>query len=178
MKAVIFFLKQEINIYKEIQKNTEKAIRALDTITDKVYDDNLALQLSKQSLKYAEIRNQAYDKLLEAKAEPYKSSYLDNMRVTGGIQYNTLLNTSTSKIAELIIKGSNTDVLEMNRVLNHNVDADKNAVELAKSLIDFEVKKSLQQGQKVRIIETTRDGKWGFSTIYGWLELCDLVLVE
>ena len=132
--------KQEINIYKEIQKNTEKAMRALDTITDKVYDDNFALQISKQSLKYAEIRNQAYDKLLEAKAEPYKSSYLDDLRVTGGIQYNTLLNTSTSKIAELIIKGSNADVLEMNRVLNHNSDADKGAVELAKSLIDFEVK--------------------------------------
>lgn len=44
--------------------------------------------------------------------------------------------------------------------------------------MDFEVKKTLQQGQKVRIIETTRDGKWGFSTIYGWLELCNLVLVE
>ena len=44
--------------------------------------------------------------------------------------------------------------------------------------MDFEVKETLQQGQKVRIIETTRDGKWGFSTSYGWLELCDLVLVE
>ena len=132
--------KQEVNIYKEIQRNTEKAMRALDTITDKVYDDGLALQLSKQSLKYAEIRNQAYDKLLEAKAEPYKSSYLDNLRVSGGIQYNTLLNTSTSKLAELMIRESNTDVLAMNRVLNHNADADKGAVELANSLIDFEVK--------------------------------------
>lgn len=132
--------KQEVNIYKEIQKNTEKAMRALDTITDKVYDDSLALQLSKQSLKYAEIRNQAYDKLLEAKAEPYKSSYLDNLRVSGGIQYNTLLNTSTSKLAELMIRESNTDVLAMNRVLNHNADADKGAVELANQLIDFEAK--------------------------------------
>ena len=39
-----------------------------------------------------------------------------------------------------MIKGSNTDVLEMNRVLNHNGDADQSAVELANSLIDFEVK--------------------------------------
>lgn len=132
--------RQEINVYKEIQKNTEKAMRVLDTIADKVYDDNLALQISRQSLKYAEIRNQAYDKILEAKVEPYKSNYLDNLKVTGAIQYNTLLNTSTSKIAELMIKGSNTDVLEMNRVLNHNADADEGAVELARQLIDFEVK--------------------------------------
>lgn len=132
--------KQEINIYKEIQKNTEMAMKAIDTITDKVYDEHLAMQMNKQSLKYAEIRNQAYDMLLEAKAEPYKSSYLQNLMLTGGIQYNTLLNTSTSKIAELMIKGSNTGVLAMNKVLNHNEDADAQSVALANRLIDFETK--------------------------------------
>ncbi len=132
--------KQEVNIYKEIQKNTELAMRAIDTITDKVYDENLALQISKQSLKYAEIRNQAYDKLLEAKAEPYKGSYVDNLRLTGAIQYNTFLNTSTSKIAEVMIKGSNSGLLEMNKVLNHNEDADAGSVALANRLIDFETK--------------------------------------
>ncbi len=130
--------KQEVNIYKEIQKNTELAMRAIDTIADKVYDENLALQISKQSLKYAEVRNQAYDKLLEAKAEPYKNSYLDNLRLTGAIQYNTLLNTSTSRIAEIMIKGSNSGVLEMNKVLNHNEDADSHSVALANQLIHLE----------------------------------------
>lgn len=132
--------KQEMNVYKEIQRNTEMAMKAIDTITDKVYDEQLALQISKQSLKYAEIRNQAYDKLLEAKAEPYKSSYMENIMLSGAIQYNTLLNTSTSRIAELMIKGSNMGVLSMNKVLNHNEDADEQAVALANRLIDFEAK--------------------------------------
>lgn len=132
--------KQEINIYKEIQRNTEMAMKAIDTISDKVYDDNLAMQINKQSLKYAEIRNQAYDRLLESKAEPYKSSYLQNLMLTGGIQYNTLLNTSTGKIAELMIKGSNMGVLEMNKVLNHNEGADAQSVALANRLIEFEAK--------------------------------------
>lgn len=132
--------KQEMNVYKEIQRNTEMAMKAIDTITDKVYDEQLALQISKQSLKYAEIRNQAYDKLLEARAEPYKSSYMENIMLSGAIQYNTLLNTSTSRIAELMIKGSNMGVLSMNKVLNHNEDADEQAVALANRLIDFEAK--------------------------------------
>lgn len=132
--------KQEINIYKEIQRNTEMAMKAIDTISDKVYDEHLALQINKQSLKYAEIRNEAYDKILEAKAEPYKSSYLQNLMLTGGIQYNTLLNTSTSKIAELLIKGSNMGVLEMNKVLNHNESADAQSVALANRLLEFETK--------------------------------------
>lgn len=132
--------KQEINIYKEIQRNTEMAMKAIDAISDKVYDEHLSMQINKQSLKYAEIRNEAYDKLLEARAEPYKSSYLQNLMLNGGIQYNTLLNTSTSKIAELMIKGSNMGVLEMNKVLNHNEAADAQSVALANRLIDFEAK--------------------------------------
>ncbi len=131
---------QEVNIYKEIQKTTERALKAIDTVTEKVYDENLALQISKQSLKFAEIRNQAYDRILEAKAEPYRGSYFNDLRVSGAIQYNTLLNTSTSKIAELMIKESNTGVLEMNKVLNHNEDADNKSVELARRLIELEEK--------------------------------------
>lgn len=133
-------LKQEINIYKEIQRNTEMAMKAIDTISDKVFDEQLSTQMSKQSLKYAEIRNQAYDKLLEAHAEPYRSSYMENLMLTGGIQYNTLFNTSTSHIAELMIKGSNMGVLEMNKVLNHNVGAGEQAMGLANKLLEFESK--------------------------------------
>ncbi len=131
-------LKQEINVYKEIQRNTEMAMKAIDTISDKVFDDKLSMQISRQSLKYAEIRNQAYDKLLEAKVQPYRSSHMENMMLTGGIQYNTLFNTSTSHIAELLIKGSNMGVLEMNKVLNHNGNAGEQAVGLANRLIEFE----------------------------------------
>lgn len=132
--------KQEANVYKEIQRNTEMAMKAIETISDKVHDDQLAMQMSKQSLKYAEIRNEAYDKLLEAKVEPYRSSYMENMMLNGAIQYNTLLNTSTGHIAELMIKGSNMGVLEMNKVLNHNEDAGEQAVDLANKLLDFEAK--------------------------------------
>lgn len=137
-------LKQEVNIYREIQKNTEMAMRAIDTIADKVFDDKLATQISKQSLKYAEIRNQAYDKILEAKADPYRSSHVDNLKLAGGIQYNTLFNTSTSRIAEVMIKGSNAGILEMNKVLNHNEEAGEQAVSLANKLIEFEGKNIAQ----------------------------------
>lgn len=149
MKSSILFIweercdmvqNQEINIYKEIQRNTEMAMKAIDTIADKVHNEQLSMQISRQSLKYAQLRNQAYDKLLEAHARPYRSSYMENMMLTGAIQYNTLLNTSTGRIAELMIKGNNAGVLEMNKVLNHNKGADFEAIGLAKQLIDFETK--------------------------------------
>lgn len=133
-------MKQEVNIYREIQRNTEMAMRAIDAVSDKVFDEHLATQISKQSLEYARIRNQAYDKLLEAKADPYRSSYAENLRLTGGVQYNTLFNTSTSRIAEVMIKECNSGVLQLNKVLNHNNRADETARNLANQLLRFEEK--------------------------------------
>ena len=41
--------KQEINIYREIQRNTEMAMKALDAVTDKIYDDRLVRQWQTRS---------------------------------------------------------------------------------------------------------------------------------
>ncbi len=136
--------KQEISIYREVQRNAEKAMRAIDVVADKVHNELLSMQMSKQSLRFAEIRNEAYDKLLEIHAKPYRSSYLEEWKLTGSLQYNTLLNTSTGRIAELMIRENNTGVLELNKVLNHNTGASFEALGLANKLIDFETK-NIQQ---------------------------------
>ncbi len=131
---------QEIKIYREIQKNTEMAIKAIETISDKVYDHNLSLQMSRQALKYSELHNEAGRYLVEAKAEPYRVNYFSDVMLKAGIHYNTLLNTSTGHIAELMIKGSNTSMLEMEKALHHNPEAGEKSVALAKQLIDFQEK--------------------------------------
>lgn len=131
---------QDIAVYRKIQKNTDMALKAIDTISDKVYDDQLAMQISRQSLKYSEIHNEAKKRLIAAKADTYHGNNLSDMMLKASIQYNTLLNTSTGHIAELMIKGSNMGVLEMEKVLNHNEDADMKTVALARQLIDFEEK--------------------------------------
>lgn len=129
---------QDIAVYREIQRNTEMAIKAIDTISDKVYDDQLSMQIQRQSNKYAEIKQKACERMLQGNAEPYHTNQISNMMLVGGIHYNTLLNNSTSHIAELMIKGSNMGILEMNKILNHNSDAGEQTVSLAKELIDFE----------------------------------------
>lgn len=131
---------QEVTVYREIQRNTEMAMKAIETISDKVYDDTLAVQISRQSLKYSELHNEAVKQLVEAKAEPYHTNNISDIMLKAGIHYNTLLNTSTGHIAELMIKGSNAGVLEMEKVLNHNPEAGEQAVSLAKQLLDFEEK--------------------------------------
>lgn len=129
---------QEVKVYREIQRNTEMAMKAIDTISDKVYDDQLALQISRQSLKYSELHNEATRELINAKAEPYRGNYLSDIKLKTEIHYNTMLNTSTSHIAELMIRGSNNGIVEMEKILRHNEEAGEKTVSLAKELISFE----------------------------------------
>ena len=131
---------QEVTVYREIQRNTEMAIKAIDTISGKIHDDEMAMQISRQSLKYAELNTAASKQLMAAKAEPYHSNYFSDMMLKMGIHFNTMFNTSTGHIAELMIKGTNMGVLEMEKILNHNKDAGEQPVSLAKNLIDFEEK--------------------------------------
>ena len=131
--------KQEINIYREIQRNTEMAMKALDAVTDKIYDDRLAATVVDQELQYSRLHDRAVQKLAEGKAQIYRSNAMENMMLKIGIGCNTLLNTSTGHIAEMIIKGSNNGVLEMEKVLAHNEElADTSSRALAKELIAME----------------------------------------
>lgn len=131
--------KQEINIYREIQRNTEMAMKALDAITDKIYDDRLASEVAEQELHYSRFRDRAVQILIEGKAQTYRENAMENAMLRMGIGYNTLLNTSTGHIAEMIIKGCNNGVLEMEKVLAHNEEfAGTSCCSLARELIEME----------------------------------------
>ncbi len=138
MKPEMRMKSQEAAVYREIQRSTENAMTAIDTISDKIYDDQLAMQVSRQALQYSEIRNQAVEKLLQGNEKLYHSTYLSDLALKGGMHYNTLLNTSTGHIAELMIRESSQGIVAMNKILNHNNEAGELPTALARQLIRFE----------------------------------------
>ena len=71
--------KQEINIYREIQRNTEMAMKALDAVTDKIYDDRLAAVVAEQELQYSRLHDRAVQNLVEGKAQTYRENAMENM---------------------------------------------------------------------------------------------------
>lgn len=125
-------------ILKEIQKNTQIGMTAIDTILDMIGDDDFSLQLSKQSLRYSEIHNMALDKILENQGEVYRGNQISDMVLKGNIRMNTALNISKEHLAELMIRGSNRGLTSMWKVMKHNQLATGKAMELAQELVDFE----------------------------------------
>lgn len=130
----------DVKVLQGIQKNADMAMKAIDSINRKVYDDDLAMQIFKQGMKYSDIYNKAADQLIEGKAKSYQSSGFQDIMLKGAIVGNTALNSSTGHIAELMIQGTNRGLTDMWKTLNHHENAGSVSLEIAKELMDFEEK--------------------------------------
>ena len=128
----------DAKILQEVQRNTQLGMTAIDTILDKISDDDFSLQLSKQSLHYSEIHNKALDQILKNEGDVYRGSQLTDMMLKGSIHANTALNISREHLAEMMIQSSNRGITSMWKAMKHNQLATNEAVEIAQELVDFE----------------------------------------
>lgn len=128
----------DAKILQEVQRNTEIGMTAIDTILDKIGDDEFSLQLSRQALHYSEIHNKALDQILKNEGTVYRGNQVMDMMLKGSIHANTVLNISREHLAEMMIQGSNKGITSMWKVMKHNQLATSDAVELAQELVDFE----------------------------------------
>ena len=60
----------DIELLREVQKNTEMGMHALEVINPKVYDDSMALMLARESFKYGELHDRARAVLLSKNQAP------------------------------------------------------------------------------------------------------------
>lgn len=128
----------DIAILREIQKNTQMAMTTIDTLLDKSSDDEFTIKLSKQSIGYAKIHNNAVEKLVEEQSGVYRSNQIADFLLRGSVHMGTLLNISTSHLAEMKIQGSSKGLTSMYKTVKHNALAQDMSVELAKELMEFE----------------------------------------
>ena len=85
-------------VLKEIQKSTQMGMTAIDTILDKIGNDEFSITLSRQSLHYADIHNRALDQIY-SRTGGYRASQIGN-DAEGSIHANTAFNVSTGHLAE------------------------------------------------------------------------------
>ena len=132
--------RDDARILQEVQKNTGMAMKAIDYISSKIYDDNLSIQVAKEAIKYSELYNKATEALIKERVPSYKSNGFKDLMLKSAINSNTLFNTSTGHIAELMIQGSNRGLTDMWKAINHHENAGNISMEIAKELMDFEEK--------------------------------------
>ena len=117
---------KEVNVLDELHKGACMGMDAISFVLEKVEDKEFKSVLEKQFNGYQEVANKIEDLYPEySEKEPHETTAMNKAMTWWGIEMKTMNDESTSKIAELLMQGTNMGIIEGRRLLNHkNVDKD------------------------------------------------------
>lgn len=111
-----------LNVLDEINKGSTMGMDAINFVLDKVEDINFRKVLDVEYNKYRDISNRVneiYNNYTIEK-EPHETNTMNKMMTWYGIQMKTMNDKSNSKIAELLMQGTNMGIIEGRKLLNNN----------------------------------------------------------
>ncbi len=130
--------KEEIDVLDELNKGACMGRDAIYFILEKVTDNDLKKELERQGKKYKEILNKISKLYPEySTKEPHETNTMNKVMTWYGIEMKTMMDDSTSKIAELLLQGTNMGIIEGRRLLNNN-STDKDIHSLLKEYVDMQ----------------------------------------
>ena len=128
----------EMNVLDELNKGACMGMDAIHFILDKVEDENLKQVLNNQYKKYEDISNQIcelYPKYSDK--EPHETNAVNKVLTWYGVEMKTLMDNSSSKIAELLLQGTNMGIIEGRKILN-NKELDSKVHKIAQEYVDMQ----------------------------------------
>ena len=120
-------MKENINALDELSKGACMGMDAIHFILDKIEDEEFKKSLTTQYEKYQDIEKKIRKVYANYKVEdnPKETSMMNKAMTWYGIEMKTLTDTSNSKIAELLMQGTNMGIIEGRKLLNNKkVDPD------------------------------------------------------
>lgn len=128
-------MEENLNVLDELNKGATMGIDAIKYVLDKVEDNEFKEVLEKQQKDYGTISSKAekiYSKY--SNKEPHETNAMNKVMTWYGINMKTMLDKSNSKIAELLLQGTNMGIIEGRKLLN-NKDMDKEIHELLQEFV-------------------------------------------
>ena len=125
----------EINVLDELNKGACMGMDAIHFIIDKVEDEEFHKELERQYNGYKKISDRICELYPEySNDEPHETNAMNKVMTWYGIEMKTLLDNSNSKIAELLLQGTNMGIIEGRKLLN-NKNTDKEVEKLVSEYV-------------------------------------------
>ena len=128
--------KNEINVLDELNKGACMGKDAIHFVLDKVEDEKLKNILTEQYEKYKSISSKI-NELYPSDKEPHGTSAINKALTWYGVEMKTLMDNSSSKIAELLLQGTNMGIIEGRKLLNHK-EIDGKVHKLVQEYVDMQ----------------------------------------
>ena len=125
-------------ILNQVNQGIKMGMDSISNVSEKVQDGKLKDELLFQYDKYNEILNEVNDELTNYDDFPKELNPMQKAMGWMGVEMNTLTDKSNSKIAELMIQGTNMGIIEGVKLLNHNPDTEQHIKDILNKFIDFQ----------------------------------------
>ena len=118
---------KNLNILDEINKGATMGMNAISFVSDKTEQPDFKHILNVEYNKYEKISQRVHD-LYEnySDKEPHETNAMNKMMTWYGVQMKTITDSTTSKLAELLMQGTNMGIIEGRRLINANQNAESN----------------------------------------------------
>lgn len=127
-----------VNVLDELNKGCCMGMDAIDFILEKVEVIEFKKLLEKQYQDYEKISekiNEIYKEYSDK--DPHETSNMNKAMTWYGIQMKTITDSTISKLAELLLKGTNMGIIEGRKLLNHK-ETDKKITNLVNEYIKMQ----------------------------------------
>ena len=124
-------------LLNELYKNTTMGGDSLINLMDKAEDPAMRSEMTRELEKYREYSNRAAELLGERGLKPEEPGMMAKAGSKMGMAFNTMLDTTTSHLAELMINGAVMGIININKQLN-SAEHDGEARKLAEDVLAFE----------------------------------------
>ena len=125
-------------ILNEISTGIKMGMDAISNVSEKVTDKNLKDDLQYEYNKYNEILNDVNNELSKYDELPKEVNPAQKMMGWMDVQMSTLNDKSDSKIAEIMVKGTNMGIISGVKLLNNNPNTDENIKTILNKFIKFQ----------------------------------------
>lgn len=133
---------REAEMLDKIYKNMKMGSDSMVNLMPKAQDAEFKKLMTAQLDGYEKFASQARQKAIEAGGEPKEENVMTKMWASVGMKMNTMMDSTTSHLAEMIVEGSTMGMTDTIKVLRdyENTDVSEYAMKLAKDIIKFEEK--------------------------------------
>ena len=131
-------MEENLNVLDELNKGATMGMDAIHFVLDKVEDDELKQTLEIEYTKYNDVSkkaNEIYAKYSDK--EPHETGTMNKIMTWYGIEMKTLTDHSNSKVAELLLQGTNMGIIEGRKLLN-NKEMDQETHDLLEEFVTMQ----------------------------------------
>lgn len=128
----------DLDLLEKTYQNATIGITAIESVLNKTVNTKMNSDLHKQLRDYQELADKSKKHLQLNGAEAKEKPFYDKVMMKGNVKLNTMMNSSDSRIAQMVIQGSTMGVTQMTKLLNAHKNADGTCMDIAREFVKKE----------------------------------------